>query len=151
MEQHSRTPRAGTRRRGARSLAGACALIGALAALGGTRAAAQEVGGQVVAASSLEPLAGAQVVARGTSVGAVTGRDGRFVLRGLTGTEVELQVQMLGYRTLTRRVPVGTMDVRFELPQAAIALNEAPGPVTSARRAPDGGGRRASREAESAG
>ncbi len=82
------------------------------------------VGGTVVEAKTLRPLAGAQVVVQGTSRGALTDANGRFLVTGLTGGEVTLHVVMLGYKAVDQAVAVGTLDVRIGLEEAAVALNE---------------------------
>ncbi|HET7274054.1 MAG TPA: carboxypeptidase-like regulatory domain-containing protein, partial [Longimicrobiaceae bacterium] len=82
------------------------------------------VSGTVVSDGSLRPLAGAQVVAEGTGLGTIADANGRFMITGLSGSEVTLQVQMIGYQTATETVPIGTNDVRIELSQSAIALDE---------------------------
>ncbi len=116
--QHSRIP--GALGRGAAALLAACAVLVPTPG----RAQGQDVSGVVVAATSLEPLAGAQVAVAGTRQGTITGPNGRFTLRGLTGTQVELQVTMLGYRTTSRQATVGDHNVRIEMPLTAVTLDE---------------------------
>ncbi len=82
------------------------------------------VGGKVVDAQSLQPLTGAQVVVAGTNLGGLTDARGRFRITGLTGSQVELRVVMIGYKTATQAVTVGTEDVRIAVSQAAVALEE---------------------------
>jgi len=89
----------------------------------GPVSAQQSVSGRVVDASGQRPLAGAQVVAAGTSQGTLTDNRGNFTLSGLTGAEVTLEVIMIGYRRLERTVPVGSTDHLFELTATAIALD----------------------------
>jgi TonB-linked SusC/RagA family outer membrane protein len=89
-------------------------------------AAAQQgvVSGTVVGEQSLRPLAGAQVQVVGTDRGSITDAGGRFMVAGVTGTEVTLRVSMLGYRPVTRAVPVGTTNVRIGLTETAVELDE---------------------------
>jgi len=82
------------------------------------------VAGRVVDASSLEPLAGAQVVIAGTDRGTLVGPDGRFTLGGLQAGQVTLQVSLVGYRSVERSVRVGTTDLTIRLQQEAVALEE---------------------------
>lgn len=88
-------------------------------------AAAQEnaVAGTVVSAETGEPIAGAQIIDERTEQGTITGQDGRFLLRGLSGQEVRIRVSMLGYGSETRTVQVGDMAVRIELERSAIELD----------------------------
>lgn len=82
------------------------------------------VGGTVVDAGARRPLAGAQVVAVGANRGTITDAAGRFVIQGLSGNEVTLEVVMIGYKTGRRTVRVGDAAVRFELVQDVLALDE---------------------------
>ena len=82
------------------------------------------VGGTVVAASTLEPLAGAQVSIVGTNLGGLTNQAGRFLIQGVSGTEVTIQVVMLGYGTTTAQIRVGETNLRISLGQSAIMLDE---------------------------
>jgi TonB-linked SusC/RagA family outer membrane protein len=81
------------------------------------------VGGTVVAGSNLEPLVGAQVVVVGTTLGGLTNEVGRFLIEGVSGTEVTLEVVMLGYTTETVRAQVGDSDIRIVMGQSAILLD----------------------------
>src|SRR4029079_18509400 len=86
-------------------------------------AIAQAVGtitGTVVAAGSESPIASAQIAAQGTNRLTVSGGDGRFRLTGLPAGEVVLEVRRVGFRPLTRRVTVGTDDVRFVLSETPL-------------------------------
>ncbi|MGH7482920.1 MAG: SusC/RagA family TonB-linked outer membrane protein [Longimicrobiales bacterium] len=99
--------------------------LGVLVALSGAEVRGQEgfVSGVVVDAQSLEPLAGAQVLAVGTDRGTVTDARGRFLIQGLSGPEVTLRVVMLGYREQERAVGVGDANVRLALTESAIELD----------------------------
>lgn len=87
-------------------------------------AAAQDVGGVVISSGTRQPLPGAQVLMIGTRQGTITGSDGRFVLRNVREPNVTLQVTMIGYRTATRTVAAGTLNVEIALAQTAVALDE---------------------------
>jgi TonB-dependent SusC/RagA subfamily outer membrane receptor len=86
--------------------------------------AQDRVAGEVLDASSLEPISGVQVTVQGTRIGALTDEAGRFELTGLAGQEVTLRVRYLGYRPVTRTVAVGTTDVSIQLSVEAISLDE---------------------------
>jgi TonB-linked SusC/RagA family outer membrane protein len=103
-------------------LAAALVLLGLLAAL---PAAAQqgELSGTVVEAQSQRPVAGAQVRVQGQTRSAVTDPEGRFRITGVTGTQVTLQVERLGYGRATRSVAVGTTGIRIPLSDAALSLD----------------------------
>lgn len=82
------------------------------------------IGGQVVAAGTLRPVSGAQVMVVGTNVGTITNEDGRFLLNGVEGTEVTLRVVRIGYQATTQEAQVGATDVEIRLSESAIALDE---------------------------
>ncbi|MGH7578003.1 MAG: TonB-dependent receptor plug domain-containing protein, partial [Longimicrobiales bacterium] len=82
------------------------------------------VGGIVLEARTLRPIAGAQVVVDGTEIGTVTDGRGAFRLGGLPSGQVTLRVVMIGYDTVVRDVRVGETDVRLELRRAVIELDE---------------------------
>jgi TonB-dependent SusC/RagA subfamily outer membrane receptor len=82
------------------------------------------VGGVVVAAGTLEPLSGAQVAIVGTNLGGLTNDAGRFLIEGISGTEVTVQVVLLGYGTTTVQATVGVTNLRISLGQAVVMLDE---------------------------
>ncbi len=94
-------------------------------ALAASPAVAQQgvVSGTVVSEAQ-QPLAGVQVVVEGTMRGVLTDAAGRFRIGGLSGSEVTLRAIVIGYRSVTQTVPVGTLDVRFALAQSAIELDQ---------------------------
>jgi hypothetical protein len=57
-----------------------------------------ELRGRIVDGATLQPLAAAEVEVVGRDVGALSGDDGRFVVRGLLPGLVSVQVRLLGYR-----------------------------------------------------
>lgn len=83
--------------------------------------------GLVTDASTLEPLAGAQVQVVGTATGALTNQSGRFQIDGVAAGSQEIRIVYLGYRTETRQVDVpagGVVQVEIALTGTAIALDE---------------------------
>lgn len=64
-----------------------------------------------VSEASGTPLAGARVTVSGTSQSAFTDRTGRFVIRNVEGTDVELQVNYLGYDDTTAHVDPTSSEV----------------------------------------
>ncbi len=92
-------------------------------------AAAQGTGtiqGTVTDAES-GPVQGARVTVDGTSIGAATGADGRFVLRGVPAGSRTVRAAMLGYATAQRTVAVtdgGTATASFTLTAAGVLMDE---------------------------
>jgi TonB-linked SusC/RagA family outer membrane protein len=119
------SPRLGVRARIAR--AGALALV-ALVLAAPRAARAQDggvVAGTVVTEAGSRPLVGVQVAVQDQAgKGAVTDGNGRFRITGLTGTEVIVNVRMIGYRAMNRMVRVGSTDVRFAMSERAVELDQ---------------------------
>jgi TonB-linked SusC/RagA family outer membrane protein len=92
-------------------------------------AAAQQVGtitGRITQAGSDQPVQGAQVQLTGTSRGAVTDGEGRYIIRDVPSGNHTVRVQFLGYGSAERAATVtagGTATVDFELRTEAIALD----------------------------
>jgi TonB-linked SusC/RagA family outer membrane protein len=82
------------------------------------------VAGVVLDVRTNAPLQGVQITAEGTTRGTTTDAQGRFRIDGLTGTEVTLRVELIGYRTVTQRVRVGDVEIRFALEQTAVGLDQ---------------------------
>jgi TonB-linked SusC/RagA family outer membrane protein len=82
------------------------------------------VGGTVVESKSMRPLSGAQVVIQGQGRGVLTDVNGRFRITGVTGSDVTIEVVMIGYRARTQTARVGDTAVRIALDEAAVELNE---------------------------
>jgi len=53
-----------------------------------------------------EPLIGASVVIRGTNLGAATGLDGQFLIKGIPSGEYEVSFNYVGYKQLTKKVRI---------------------------------------------
>ncbi|HJU89982.1 MAG TPA: TonB-dependent receptor [Gemmatimonadaceae bacterium] len=98
----------------------------ALLTLASTTALAQtqSVAGVIVTEGVQTPVPGAQVRVTGTQLGAVSDAAGRFRINGLAGEQVSLDVRRIGYRPLLRQVRVGDMNLRIELTEKAVDLDE---------------------------
>jgi len=75
-------------------------------------------------ARTLQPVVGAQVVVVGTTLGTLTDASGRFRVENVPGTEVTLQLLMLGKRDASATVRVGDLSVRITMEDQAITLDE---------------------------
>ena len=105
----------------------------ALSLTGSTAAAAQQpqvgvgtVAGQVIAADSRLPLAGAQVSVVGTTLGATAGAEGRFTIRSVPEGARTLRVRLVGYAPIERAVTVtagATITANFEMIDAPVLLS----------------------------
>jgi TonB-linked SusC/RagA family outer membrane protein len=85
------------------------------------------VTGRVTAVGSGEPLVEGRVMVAGTSVAATTNSDGRYTLRGVPSTPVEIRVIRVGYQEQKKPVtvaPGGTATVDFTLTPAVVKLQE---------------------------
>ena len=84
----------------------------------GVSAQQQSVGGMVVESSTRRPIIGAQVSTDGR--GAITDNRGRFLIVGLTGSQVTLRVVMIGFREIVQTVDVGRTDLVLPLVESAM-------------------------------
>lgn len=106
------------------------AVFACLGLLWSGAALAQQTGtieGEVTDASSNRPIAAAQVVIAGTQLGAITGGNGRFVIRNVPVGTHQLQVSLIGFRRQSQPVSVvagRTLAVTFVLSHAPVELDE---------------------------
>ena len=103
-------------------LSGAALTMGAVLICPPVTAQQDMIRGTVLQQQTLQPVAGAQIVAVGTQASAITDGGGRFTITGLAGTRITLEVIMVGYRTAQQTVPVGATDVRILLAETAVEL-----------------------------
>ena len=105
--------------------------LGAVLALlvGATPVLAQTgtIRGTVLDATTQEPLSGAQVSVQGAGLGAITGNDGRYLIREVPAGQQMVQVELIGYSADSRSVTVeaGQVEtVNFRVQQTALELDE---------------------------
>ncbi|MDE2784245.1 MAG: SusC/RagA family TonB-linked outer membrane protein [Gemmatimonadota bacterium] len=79
--------------------------------------------GTVIASSSQQPLAGAQVQIDGTELGSLTDNRGRFLILNAPGGAVTVRVVMIGYQEATAEATSGE-PLTIELQETAISLDE---------------------------
>ena len=92
------------------------------------------ISGTITEDDSENPLEGADVVVRGTNVGASTDSDGKYLLENIDPGEYVLDVFYIGYETVSREIVVDEGDVlveNFSLTQALGMIDEV---VISANR-----------------
>lgn len=82
------------------------------------------IAGTVVNAQTGVPLAGVQVAVQGTSGGTTTAVDGRFRLADIRGSRVTLTIRRFGYRSVTRTVEPGGVELRIPMVEATRMLDE---------------------------
>ena len=115
--------RSGPPRRGVRAWLRAALVVAAALAAAPAGAQQGEISGVVVEAQSQRPVPGAQVTVQGQTRSAVTDPEGRFRITGVTGTQVTLQVDRLGYGRATRSATVGQTGLRVALAEAVLSLD----------------------------
>lgn len=84
------------------------------------------IAGQVMDATSGQPLSGAQVIIEGTNFGALANEAGRFLIANVPTGNHTLRAIMIGYDPQTTTVSVGagqTAAANFRLSQSAIQLD----------------------------
>ena len=85
------------------------------------------VTGSVVAATTGQPINGTQVSIVGTTQGALSNANGRFLVTNVTAGTVTVRVNYVGYGTQTQEVTVtsgGTALAEFRLEISAVSLDE---------------------------
>ncbi len=94
-----------------------------------TQAVAQDgtVTGQVVAATTGQPINGVQINIMDTNLGGLSNVSGRFLIQRVPTGTYTVQAVYVGYGTQTQEVtvsPGGTASVQFELEVSAVAMDE---------------------------
>ena len=95
-----------------------------LAPAGLARAQDSVLAGVVLSATSSLPLEGARVTIEGSPLIQTSDANGSFRFNGVGGTQATLRVVRVGYRPVSLAVRVGSTDVRIQLREAAVRLNE---------------------------
>lgn len=85
------------------------------------RQAQRRLSGHVLDAGSRAPIAGAQIVVTGTTVGTLTNDSGAFALR-LPDGSTSLSIRRIGYRQTIAPIPVDTGDMTVLLTQDVLKL-----------------------------
>ncbi|MFP4369218.1 MAG: TonB-dependent receptor [Candidatus Kapaibacterium sp.] len=68
------------------------------------------ISGRVMSSEDDIPLRGATVRIEGTSAGAISANDGRFIIKGLSGGDYTVLTSMIGFSTDRERVTIGESD-----------------------------------------
>ncbi|HEY7895854.1 MAG TPA: TonB-dependent receptor plug domain-containing protein, partial [Gemmatimonadaceae bacterium] len=123
------SPRTQHRRRGPRSAGRVLTRVVTLAmalelALAGAASAQGVIAGYVTDKANNQPIAGAQIVIQGTTLGALTDLTGHFRIRGATGTTATVVARRISYASQTKSVTVGDTAVQFVLEPRATSLDE---------------------------
>ena len=95
----------------------------ALFSAGTASAQSTSISGTVTSAASSNPIASAQVLVAGTTIGTTTDGNGRFRLGGLSGASVTIDVRRIGYRPVRQVVNVGVSDLRIAMTEQSVALD----------------------------
>jgi len=83
------------------------------------------VTGRVVSSTTQEPLVGVQVVASGTTLGAITNQEGRYLIANVPAGPREIRASVIGYSRGATDVDVGaaqTVTADFALAPSAVLL-----------------------------
>jgi TonB-linked SusC/RagA family outer membrane protein len=79
--------------------------------------------GTVVDSSTGAPIAAANISVRGTTIGASTGTDGRFVIANVPEGEAPIMVRRIGYRARELRVAAGQTEIRVAMASDPLQLD----------------------------
>ncbi|MGH7577168.1 MAG: SusC/RagA family TonB-linked outer membrane protein [Longimicrobiales bacterium] len=83
------------------------------------------VTGQVINAATRQPMTAVQMSVAGTTLGTITGQDGRYVIRNVPAGSHEVRAILIGYSEMVVSVDVaagGSATADFELRQTAVTL-----------------------------
>ena len=105
------------------------AAVAAVALILPAQAAAQDgtVTGQVVAATTGQPINGVQITVMETSQGSLTNANGRFLITRVPAGTYTVQAMYVGYGTQTMEAtvsPGGAATLQFEMEVSAVAMDE---------------------------
>ncbi|OON69128.1 hypothetical protein B0919_10495 [Hymenobacter sp. CRA2] len=89
-----------------------------------SRTQTRVISGLVVSADSKEPIAGATVILKGTTIGNTTNADGKFILNVPSNEPATIVVSFLGYRPEELTVGNGQNVVQIQLEENIAALND---------------------------
>ena len=111
------------------SITSLLAVAAAVAFLLPTQAVAQDgtVTGQVVAATTGQPINGVQISIMDTQLGALSNSSGRFLINRVSAGTYTVRAVHVGYGTQTQEVNVpagGATTVQFEMQISAVAMDE---------------------------
>lgn len=110
--------------------AGAWIVVLAITFLGtAARLAAQQgqVTGRVVSATTMQPVASAQVFLPSLGVGALSASNGRYLISNVPAGTQTVQVERIGYASSSREITIvagQTVELNFELQEVALNLDE---------------------------
>ncbi len=110
---------------------------GALCLVGTATWAQGTITGRVTEQGNAQPLVGARVLALGTNLGANTGQDGSYSMRGVRAGTVEVQVLRIGYEPLKKTVTVtngGSVTADFQLTATVVQLADVVTTATGQQR-----------------
>jgi hypothetical protein len=87
-----------------------------------------KIAGTVIDAASKEPLIGANIKLKGTTLGGVTDMEGKYVILGIQPGSYSVSATFLGYSTVTQTDVVVNIDrtteLKFQLKETAIQAEE---------------------------
>jgi hypothetical protein len=86
---------------------------------------ASDLKGFVKETKTGEPLPGASVYLKNTTVGTLSGLDGSYTLKGVTPAKYTLVISFLGYRTVEKEVVINDQNavMNFELEEGSNELS----------------------------
>src|SRR5688572_7553495 len=111
----------------ARALAITVAIHASATSLAAQQPATGAVEGRITEAGSGRPLAAAQVIVAGTTVGGATNESGAYRIANAPARQVELRVRLIGYAPISKTVIVSagqTARADFEIQVSALQLEQ---------------------------
>ncbi len=84
------------------------------------------INGRVVSAEDQTPLAGANIMIAGTTMGAAADQNGFFTIDGVTEGTYSLKASFIGYNSMSRKITIGkggSQSVQFKLSESVFNMD----------------------------
>lgn len=85
------------------------------------------ISGSVITEGSGEPIAGANIIIQGTTIGASTNATGEYIIRGVPAGKHVIEARFIGFEVVQKNIQVvsgETLTIDFELSESSLEMEE---------------------------
>lgn len=85
------------------------------------------ISGSVITEGSGEPIAGANIIIQGTTIGASTNATGEYIIRGVPAGKHVIEARFIGFKVVQKNIQVvsgETLTIDFELSESSLEMEE---------------------------